>query len=196
MLQLGHIVLPTPDDLYDYYVSVFRDKGIDFPAQDVDRLHQLIPDKPELFSVIPPQPRPLDLDGLMALIKLNGKTGENFLNPKKLIDIVATPPSTHLLLNVIDGHERLNSRASVSFRTITQDKRLAFTVWYGLIHAIVFPCVLNHHNLDLVGSCYGTRGNPRLSLYHTTTTPSLDFCYDDVPSPFRGAPSAGGMIIP
>lgn len=195
ILQLGHIVPPTPAELFDYFVSVFRVKGINFPAQDVDRLHRLVPDSPELISVIPPKPNPLDLDGLMALIELDGHRGENFLNSASLNDIVATPSEAHLLLNVYDGHERLNTRSSISFQKIAQEKRLAYTVWYGLIHTIAFPFVLYHHNLDLVGSSYCSRGNPRLSLYHETKTPSLDFSYGDAPSPFRGAPSAGSFLV-
>lgn len=194
ILQIGHIVPPTSFELFDYFVSVFRDKGISFPNHDVDRLHRLLPDNPSLISVIPPKPNPLDLDGLMALIEFEGQHGENFLESAKLNDIVATPSEAHLLLNVYDGHERLNTRSSISFQNIAQEKRLAYTVWYGLIHTIVFPFVLHRHNFDLVGSCYCSRGNPRLSLYHTTKTPSLDFGYDDAASPFRGAPSAGTLI--
>lgn len=185
------VVLPTPEEVFAFQVDALRNKGIDLPDKDVDRLYSLIPSEPQLFLVFPPQPDTLDLEGLLALIEVNGKTGKNYLNRQRLSDVIEAPKTAHLLLDVEDGRTRLNTRASVSSNNIAQEGRLAYTIWRGLIHGIVFPYVLQHHNLDLVGTRYKSGSVPHLFLYDGV--PELYSYWNGSAHPEWGAPSAGSM---
>ena len=139
------VTLPTPKDFFDFQIRILKDKGLDLPDEDVDRLCKLIPGEPQLFVVIPRRPDPLDLDGLMFLVEVEGKTGGNCLaSPQHLTDVVKTPTTAHLLFDVEDGRGRLNTKPSVSFENIRQEERLAYTTWYVLVHGIVFPYVINN----------------------------------------------------
>jgi hypothetical protein len=186
------IVLPTPEELFAFEVDALRNKGIELPDHDVDRLHALIPSEPQLFLVVPLQPDTLDLNGLMALIEVKGKRGKNYLDRQHLSDVSETPTTAHLLLDVDDGRTRLNTQPSVSATNIAKEGRLAYTTWRGLIHAIVFPYVLQHHFLDLVGSCYKSGGVP--FLYLRDGVPELSGGWRGGALPGWGAPSAGSAL--
>ncbi len=186
------VVLPTPEELFAFQVDTLRNKGIDLPDKDVARLHALIPNEPQLFLVVPPQPDTLDLDGLMALIEVNGITGKNYLDRQDLSEVIETPKVAYLLLDVEDGRGRLNTKPSVSLEKIVQDGRLAYTTWRGLIHGIMFPYVLQHHNLDLVGSRCRSAYVP--SLYLHSSVPRLNGYWNGIAGPEWGAPSAGSAL--
>ncbi len=186
------VVLPTPEELFDFQVQTLRDKGLDLPDEDVDRLRPLIPNEPQLFVVIPPRPSTLDLNGLMALIEVDGKKGVNYLELQHLTDTVETLTTAHLLLDVEDGRGRLNTKPNVSFDNIHREGRLAYTTWYGLVHGIVFPYVLQNHNLDLCGSRYRSEYMP--VLYLDEGIPKLDNGWNDNANPKWGVPSAGSVI--
>lgn len=185
------LVLPTPEELFEFQIQTLKDKGLDLSDEDVDRLRPLIPSEPQLFLVIPPRPSTLDLPGLMALIEVDGKKGNNRLDLQHLTDVVETPATAHLLLDVEDGRERLNTKPNVSFENIRREGRLAYPLWYGLIHVIVFPHVLQAHNLDLCGSCCGSQSIPRLSL--SGGIPNLFSYRNDSVNPWWGTPSAGSI---
>jgi hypothetical protein len=86
----------------------------------------------------------------------------------------------------------LNTQPSVSATNIAKEGRLAYTTWRGLIHAIVFPYVLQHHFLDLVGSCYKSGGVP--FLYLRDGVPELSGGWRGGALPGWGAPSAGSAL--
>ena len=184
--------LMTPQELLDDYADKFKKKGLELPSQDVDRLREFVPKQSLRFLLIPPRPDTLDLDGLMALIEVNGKKGKNHLDLQYLTDTVKTPTTAHLLLDVEDGRGRLNTKPSVSFRNIEQEGRLADTTWYGLVHVIVFPYMLQYHNLDLCGSRYRSESLP--SLYLDDGIPKLSCSWCGDANPKWGAPSAGSVV--
>jgi hypothetical protein len=187
------VVLPTPQELFDFQVWTLKDKGLDLSEQDVDRLRSLVPSGAQLFVVIPRRPDPLDLNSLMALIEVGGKTGENYLDPQHLTDVTETPREAHLLLDVEDGRGRLNTKPSVSFENIQQESRVPYSTWYGLVHAITFPCVLQDHYLDLVGSRCESDDVPYLCL-DGGRVPRLRCSLRDGAHPEWGAPSAGSVV--
>lgn len=186
------IVLPTPEELFDFQVQTLRNKGLDLPNEDVDRLRPLIPSEPQLFVVIPCRPSTLDLNSLMALIEVDGKAGKNYLDPQHLTYVVETPATAQLLLNVEDGRGRLNTKPSVSFDNIRREGRRPFNAWYGLVHGIAFPYVLQDHNLDLCGSHYKLEYLPSLFLHEGI--PKLRSHWHDNANPKWGAPSAGSVV--
>lgn len=185
------VILPAPEELFDFQIWTIKDKGLDLPDENVDRLRTFIPSGPQLFLVIPPRPSTLDLNGLMALIEVDGKKGKNYLDLQHLTDVVETPAAAHLLLDVKDGRERLNTKPSVSSENINQEGRLAYSTWYGLVHGIVFPHVLQDHNLDLCGSRYWSEDMPSLSL-HEGFPKLIRRWYDFAGSGW--APSAGSAV--
>jgi len=189
----GPVLDLTPQQLFDIYVQRFREKGIDLPQNDVDRLCPLIPEESPQFLLIPPRPAPLDLSGLMALIEVDGKTGGNSLDAQRLTDVVNTPTTAHLLLDVEDGRGRLNTKPSVSRQNIKTVNRTPYTTWYGLVHGIVFPCVLQDHYLDLVGSRHESVNVPGLCL-NVSKVPMLVYDWSDHDTLAWGAPSAGSVV--
>lgn len=190
------VVEPTAAELFDFQVATLKDKGVELPSRDVDRLRALVPNEVQLFLLVPPQPDVLDLDGLMHLVEVDSVTGMNYLDRQHLSDVIETPKTAHLLLDVEDGRTRLNTKPSVSSMNITQEGRLAYTTWRGLIHGIVFPCVLQDHNLDLVGSRYKSVNVP--SLYLKDGVPRLyygcSYWWYGNTNPEWGAPSAGSAL--
>jgi len=189
------VVLPTPQDLLDFQVRTLKDKGLDLSDADVKQLRPLVPKEPQLFIVVPCLPDPLDLDGLMALIEVDGLTGKNYLDQQKLFDELDTPRQAHLLLGVEDGRKRLNIKPSVSLKNIKAENRIPYTVWSGLVHVMVFPYVLYHHCLHLCGSRYGSGHVPGLSL-DIGGFPGLGCFWDDIAGPRAGTPSAGSVVVP
>ncbi len=186
------VVLPTPQELFDFEVLTLKDKGFDLAPQDVDRLRALVPKQPQFFLLLPPKPDQLDLPGLMALVEVDGKTGKNYLDPQYLADLTEEPAGAYLLLDIEDSRKRLNIRPRDSRENIRSEGRLAYTVWRGLLHAIVFPCTLQDHNLDLVGSRYRSKNVPYLSLYDEV--PKLYSYLAANANPKWGAPSAGSVV--
>ncbi len=158
-LQAPVIPLPTPKELFEFQVGILQDKGLDLRKADVDRLARVVPNMPQLFIVVPRRPEVLDLNGLMALVEVNGIKGRNHLDPECLIDLELAPAGAHLLLGVEDGHWRRNIAPNVSMGNIQAEGRISYLVWYGLVHAIIFPEVLEeHHDLNLTGSRYYDSG--------------------------------------
>lgn len=186
------VILPTPEELFDFQVWTIKDKGLDLPDEDVDRLHTLIPSEPQLFVVIPRRPDTLDLKGLMTLMEVDYKQGKNYLDLQHLTNAVETPATAHLLLNVEDGRGRLNTKPSVSSDNIHREGRLVYPTWYGLVHGIVFPYVLRDHYLDLCGSRCRSGNVPRLDL--DVGIPKLYSRWCDDADPGWGAPSAGSAV--
>lgn len=181
---------PTPEQLFFHQIRRFKNKGLDLPHTEVERLQLLIPSKPQqLFLVIPPRPDTLDLGSLMSLIEVDGIKGGNCLDLENLTDMCTDPQKAHLLLNVEDGRRRLNALPCTSFQNIQRENRVAFSVWYGLILGIVFPYVLKNHHLDLCGSRYRSSSNVPI-LYLCEGAPKLYSSFLDQGHPKRGAPSA------
>lgn len=185
------VVLPTPEELFEFQVDGLRRRDLMSDA-DVDRLHTLVPSEPQLFLVVPERPEQLDLDGLMHLVEVNGQISRNCFDVKHLADLVETPRKAHLLLNVSDGHDRRNTRPSVSREKIAAEGRLPYTTFQGIVHAMLFPGVFTRNNLDLVGSCYGSGRVPSLCL--DDGVPELRHNWHVNALPGWGAPSAGSAI--
>lgn len=191
---LDHVVLPTPVELFEFQVSVLQEIGLDLRDTDVRHLRDLIPQESQLFLLVPRKPDIIDLKRLMKLINLHGKTGENYLGVTDLSDLTNDPTGAHVLLDVEDGRARLNTKPSLSMERIKAEKRIAYTTWYGLIHGIVFPCVLDHHNLDLVGSRSCSSFVPNLCRASDGIPKFNDGRWIGKADPRWGAPSAGSQI--
>lgn len=183
------IVLPTPDELLDFEIETLVGKGL-------ARYEQADPfrkDPPSgLFLLIPPKPDPLDLVHLMNLV-VNGKTGANYLDPAGLSDVIEVPGGPYLLTNIEDGDGRRNVKPSVSAANIASEGRSPYTTWEGLVHVIVFPDVLSHHNLDLVGSRYGSEVVQFLG--HSDGGPGLLAHWHVYALSRWGAPSCGSRLV-
>ncbi|HVN26124.1 MAG TPA: DUF5701 family protein [Candidatus Paceibacterota bacterium] len=189
-------MLPSASEFFDYQVEGLVDRKL-ATYGDADPFRNRLPEK-GFFLFVPPRPKVLDLNELMAHVELNGETGVNHLD---IVDITATvevPHSAHLLVDVEDGRARLNVNAMVSRQNIANEKRNPYDAFRGIIHVILFPMVLSHHCMYLVGSrCDGGLVGGRVPLlYLAGYTPVLnDFCEDSV-VPVWGAPSAGSVIVP
>lgn len=213
-LQRPVTLPPSPKQLFDYIIEQLVAKKL-ASYKDADPFRKKLP-RCGLFLLIPSQPKILDLDCLMSLIELDGKKGRSLLNPQYLRDKIKVPEKPYLMLDVEDGRARRNTRISVSRRNIAKEGRSPYTVWRGIIHAVVFPEVFRSpdrqsHNMDLVGS-RGSRyeseggspkckGTPYLSFDYyddpSDAKPQLDAGsrYDDDAHPDYGAPSCGNVIV-
>jgi hypothetical protein len=186
-------VLPSPSELFDYQVEGLVDRKL-ATYGDADPFRNRLPEK-GFFDFIPPRPEVLDLNHLMSLVVLNGKTGVNYLDVISYITpAVEIPGTAHLLCDVEDGRTRLNVKPMVSRENIAKEQRHPFDVFCGIIHAILFPMVLSHHYMDLVGSQYDAGHVPNLFVYDDK--PALNYNWDGNAYPEWGAPSSGSVIVP
>ena len=180
-------VVPTQHQLFDYQVEVLAGKGMATKAQLLP-LAEFIPGS-GLFLLVPPRPKRIDFDKRMALIELNGRQGANYLDASYLADEVQTPEGAYLALDLEDGRARLNIAPCDSKRRIAAVGRSPYVIFEAMTHATVFPMVLLHHYLDVVGSWYRTEFVPCVGL--DDGEPGLNRHWDDDPHPGWGAPSCG-----
>jgi hypothetical protein len=186
---------PTPEALFAYQVWKLKEVGLDLLDTDINRLSELIPQEPQLFLVIPRRPGNPDWRALMRLVTIDGTAGLNRLTHQEyLADKVPTWPQAHLLIDVEDGREYLNKKPSDSFRRIQQKVRIPYTVWYGIIHCILFPFVLQDHSLDLCGTIYHDNQVPNIGL-RLDRVPSLDCGSGQQAHPDFGTPSVGSIRL-
>jgi len=200
-------MVPTPDQLFEYEVELLVKRG-HARYEDADLFRNRIPDK-GLFVFVPPPPERLDLFALMKKVCLNHTPGANFyINEVSLGDLGEYPATASLLIDVEDGRSRLGTEAIVSLGRIEAEGRRPYNVWRGIIHATLFPWVLQHHGLDLVGSRsrYGKSfpylhvksrvGILEIAAGVAANQPLLSERLFDKADPWLGAPSAGGVIVP
>lgn len=185
-------VLPTQEELFDYQIETLVGKGL-AQYEHADPFRNRVPEK-GLFLIVPPSPKKLDLKGLMAKVKLDGRTGANYLDVAYLKDIGEYPATASLLTDIEDGRGRLNTKPMVSRENIASELRHPYNTWRGIIHVTVFPWVLKHHYLDLVGTRYGEGDVPCLCVHDGR--PALCGSWGDGAHPGWGAPSAGSVIVP
>jgi Family of unknown function (DUF5701) len=186
------VVIPTPAELFDYMVETLVAKGL-ASYEHADPFRGRLP--VGLFLLVPPQPDPFDLAHLLSLVDVQGKTGRNYLDPEQLSDVIETPvDKPYLMVNVEDGAARRNIQPSVSAEAIRTEGRSPYTTWRGIVHAAVFPEVFQSHNMDLVGSLYGSGRVPLLYLFDVG--PRLRASFDDYARPKWGAPSCGSVLVP
>lgn len=179
-------------DWFEYQLSALVKYRL-ATRKDGDLFREKLPTDGKPFLFIPPVPKVFDLGEFMERVVLDGKVGVNYLNAADLIDIGEVPSGAQLLLDVEDGRARRGVRPSVSAANITREQRVAYTTFRGIIHAILFPFVLRHHNLDLVGSRYLSGGVPVLYLHDGK--PTLGNGWDDDALPCWGAPSCGSVVL-
>ncbi len=186
----------TSNEVFESEVSALRSFGFDFPKADVDRLRQFVPEKSQLFLVVPPQPDTLDLANLMGRVKLKGLFGESELEPQYLVNTFDVPTTSHLLLDVDDGRKRLNKNALDSFKDIKTANRIPYSTWHGIIHAMLFPCVLEQYSVILVGSQYNYSDTKSVPYIYRDThgIPRLAYLYPQSHGVTCGTPSARSMV--
>jgi hypothetical protein len=185
-------VLPTQEEMFDYQVETLAGTGrMNYAVADSFR--NRVPER-GLFLLVPPPPKTLDLEELMAAVELDGRTGANYLDSSYLKDLSAYPTTASLLTDIEDGRGRLNVKPMISRENIASEGRHPYNTWRGIIHVTVFPWVLKHHYLDLVGAQYGEGGVP--VLYVRGGEPALFRNWKGDASPGWGAPSAGSVIVP
>jgi hypothetical protein len=178
--------------MFDYQVETLVGKGrMNYAAADPFR--NRLPER-GLFLLVPPPPKTLDLEELMGAVTLEGRTGKNYLDVAYLKDIGDYPTTASLLTDIEDGRGRLNVKPMVSRENIASKGRHPYNTWRGIIHVTVFPWVLKHHYLDLVGARFNEGYVPYLCV--NDDKPALVSNSEGYAHPEYGAPSAGSVIVP
>jgi hypothetical protein len=180
------VALPKPNELLDFEIEQLTPKGLATYAQ-VDSFRKDLPSG--LFLFVPPWPEEMDLNHLVSLIEVDGKPGVNYLDEQCLVDEIKVPPPPYIAEYVEDGANRLNTRLSVSRTNILPEHRSPGLTYEGIVHCIIFPEVLKHHSIDLVGSRYETEYRP--GLYLLGSVPGLNAFWVDLADPEWGAWSCG-----
>ena len=195
------IELPTPQELFDFMIERLR---IKFEETDIfsyklaDPFHAKIGELGgQLFLVVPAQPKTFFKDrGLfehvISLVENHGATGTSGLDPKELEDLTESPTTPTLLTDIEDGRMRLHVSPQASRQGIIVGKRHPYTIWRGLIHAIVFPEVFQDHHMSLVESQSKSGRVPCLHI--VSGLPRLSLLRRDEAFPRLGAPSCGGVL--
>ncbi len=186
---LQPVLPPTPEELFEFQRATLSDKQL-APVGMFDHFASRLP-KSGLFLLVPPQRKAPDWKDLMARVELDGKTGVNYLDQKHHKDLIEVPDVPTMLIGVEDGRGRLNIKPSVSREAIPKEGRTAYYTWRGYIHVALFPMVLKHHYLDMVGSRYRSAYVPCFRLYGGKPTLLND--WDAHAYPFYGAPSCGSI---
>jgi hypothetical protein len=143
-LQRDPIVLPQPEELFDFIVETLVAKRLATYA-DADPFRAHIPKG--LFLLIPSKP---DAGFLAAL------NGRSFVQERDLQDAIAAPPAPYLLIDVDDGGR------SVGQPPTPHDGRSPLLLWEGIVLAAVFPMVFESHDLVLGGTEHGSGAIPTL----------------------------------
>ncbi len=181
----------TQEEFYDYQVEKLVSLKL-ARYEDADGLRKKLPNS-GLFIFVPPPPKQIDLAAMMSKVVLDGRTGVNYLDPQYHEDLVPNPSKPSILADVEDGRGRLNVKPVDSRDNIKREGRQPFTTWHGLIHVILFPEVLKHHYIDLVGSRFYAKLSPHLCLLDDK--PALDFSWFVSAYPVWGAASCGSVIV-
>ena len=180
----------TPEEMLDLQLRCFVERELATQA-DADPFRNHLPEH-NRFLFVPKRPKTLDLARLMAMIELDGKRGVNYLKEQSLVDLIEVPEGPYLMIDIEDGRARLNVTPSVSLETISAESRSPFTTFEGIAFGIVFPIVLAHHNLDIIGSRCGSDFFPYLYLHDGK--PTLYGSWGVSASPGWGAPSCGSRL--
>lgn len=187
--------LRTPAELFDYMVE--RLVGVKFAEYThADPFRKRIPDN-RRFLFCPPEPKDPDLALLMDKVEFLGRTGKNYLHAAHLMNVIAVPEGSCLLLDTEDGRARLKAKPSVSRERIASEMRIPYTTFWGIIHAFLFP-VFAHHNMYLIGSCYGARDGDVGSVPHLQMSNGRPILLNELECCGRsrsGAPSCGSVLV-
>ena len=178
--------LPKPNEVFDFEVERLVSKRVATYAQ-ADPFRKDVPSG--LFLFMPLKPQEMDLNHLVSLIEVDGKRGVNYLAEQSLADEIEVPPAPYLALDVEDGDGRSGVKPSVNLANILAEHRSPGLTFEGIVHCFVFPEVLKHHFIDLVGSRYESEGRP--SLYLNGGRPELHAYWNDDAIAGWGAWSCG-----
>lgn len=191
---LMQLVRPhSSEELFEFQRTRLADEKLAETGM-FDRFANILPRLPKhgLFLLVPPQPRSPDWNELMARVELDGMTGLNLLDREYHKDIIEVPDVPTVLIGVEDGRGRRNINPSVSRKAIPAEGRTAYYTWRGYIHVFLFPMVLKHHNMDMVGSLCKNDCVP--DFYLCADGPALGEHWHDDAAPDWGAPSCVGSI--
>jgi len=143
-LQRDPIVLPQPEELFDYMVETLVAKRLATYA-DADPFRAAIPKG--LFLLIPPKP-----DGdLLSVVN-----GRSLVSGRDLRDAIATPPAPYLMIDIEDG------RRGIGGPPVPDAGRSPFLIWEGIVHAAIFPMIFESHDLVLGGTEHSSGAVPTL----------------------------------
>jgi hypothetical protein len=183
----------TQEEFFEYQVEKLVSLKL-ARYEDADGLRKELPES-GLFDFMPTAPKEIDLKATMALVDLDYRKGVSYLDHQYHTDLEQNPAKPSLLVDVEDGRGRLNVAPMFSRVAIVKGRRHPFTTWRGLIHVILFPDVLKHHYIDLIGSWYyERRGVP--FLYLDDDKPALDGSrWEGAADQRWGAASCGRIIV-
>lgn len=144
----------APEVLFAFQVKRLRHMGFELLLDEINYLWQWIPHEPgKFFLVVPSQPPDIRIKENMPRMEVFGYSNVSSVNVKKLGNRMTAPISNaHLLLDVEDGRARCGIDPRASAEQILREGRVAYNSWQAIVHCCVFPVVLQHHALDVVGS--------------------------------------------
>jgi len=177
-LQHDPIVVPGPEQLFEYIVEILVSRRL-FSYADADPFRSNIP--AGLFLLVPARPEERSLDELLSLV-VRGAPGRSFLLQHELHDSVTAPAAPYLMVDVDDG------RRIAGQPPVAGEGRSPYSVWEGIVHAVLFPMVFESHDLVLQATEYGPGAVPTLCL--NAGRPELrGYWYGCEGYPRRGVPT-------
>lgn len=180
----------TPQQFFDWMLETQVAMGL-AEYKHADPFRNNLPNNGP-FLLIPPCPAEFDLDSLVKLIRLEGKTGINLLHLEQIRDVFSVPGEPYLLLDIEDGEGYSDVKPIVAEQNIIAERRSPYTLSEGIVHAIVFPEVLGKRGRDLCGSRYGEPAEQVPVLYLHGGWPVLAARWVGGGGIGWGAPSCGG----
>jgi len=182
------VILPTAEELFDFQVTVLRDREVLKSPDELLSLRGFLPKAPFRPFLIIPDVR-MSLDELMSRVVLGEKKGRNYLNETAVENAATVPKGHYLVLNIEDGRRMLKTSPDRAVEIFSQEGRSAYVCREGIFHVMYFPETLRNHYMDLSGSHYGVRYVP--SLYLGGGQPLLYYFWSGFATPEWGSPSCG-----
>jgi hypothetical protein len=151
----------TLKQLFDRQVATFAAAGLASEAELtalfplLEQIGTVTEGEGRIPFIIVPQGPALTFRECMAKVVLDGKTGLCILpTDSHVTNLDQIPLGHYLAVDVEDGRAMLNTKPSACLARFKTDNRFGGTVNEGISVVTYEPKILQHHGLDLPGSCY------------------------------------------
>ncbi|MEK7118668.1 MAG: DUF5701 family protein [Patescibacteria group bacterium] len=182
----------TTEEFHDRQMKCVVEAGI-VTVNELNVFHGKIP--AHKYCILVPRIFPAsEFKAVMGKVEYGEKKGDSYLDPQHHSDIIKVPDGPFLAVGIEDGRGRLNTPPSESYKKILAEKRQPYPTLVGIYHILTYSVIFDSHNMDLVGSRYGSDGVP--CLYLRGGVPELYASFLDGADPAWGAPSCEEWIVP
>ncbi len=166
--------IPNPTDLFDFQAGLYASFGIVVTSQEIGSLRNQLPNESDFFLLVPSVPRTADLPRILRecskLVKdVQGSADPNLKLIESLVSDESIPKGAHLIFGIQDGNGAMQKNANSRMSHFKSTVRRPYTFWHMVVHALVYPSILNEFQVMAIGSIgpetsYGNKTSPVLCV--------------------------------